>query len=328
MTEDAMTEDATSAERRPRSDVPKVDDARWQHRFAQVNGVQLHYVEAGAGPLVLLLHGFPELWYAWRHQMPALAAAGFHVVAPDLRGYNLSDKPHGVTEYAVEKLADDVHGLMLSLGAHRANVVGHDFGAGIAWAFAMRHPGALARLAILNGPHPVSMLRGLLDPRQLFRSWYMFFFQLPCLPERLARRNDFALLFAPFELLPEPARFTPEEREVYRQAFARPGALTAMINYYRAMFRPNGIPKLARVDAEVLVLWGEADPYLRPAVARPSPRWVPRAQVEVLPNVGHFIQHEAPAWVSERLIGFLSAPPGPSPAREAAPGRGKSHLNT
>jgi epoxide hydrolase 4 len=288
------------------AEAPAPDDPRWQHHFAEVNGVRLHYVEAGAGPLVLLLHGFPEFWYGWRRQILALAAAGFRVVAPDLRGYNLSDKPRGVAAYAMRTLVSDVQGLITHLGCSEASLIGHDWGAGIAWAFAMRHPSAVTRLGILNGPHPLSMLRALSRPSQLLKSWYMFFFQLPWLPERLASRDGHALLLAPYERLPPSARFTPAEKLAYRRAFAQPGASRAMIHYYRALFRPQGAVPLARIEAEVLVLWGEQDAYLDPALARPSPRWVPRARVERFPGVGHFIQHELPEQVNTRLIRFLN----------------------
>jgi pimeloyl-ACP methyl ester carboxylesterase len=288
------------------SEAPAENDPRWQHHFAKVNGVRLHYVAAGSGPLVLLLHGFPEFWYGWRRQILALAAAGFRVVAPDLRGYNLSDKPRGVAAYAMRTLVSDVQKLIAHLGCSEASLIGHDWGAGIAWAFAMRHPSAVTRLGILNGPHPLSMLLGLPRPSQLLKSWYMFFFQLPRLPERMARRNGYAILLEPYERLPPSARFTSAEKLAYRRAFGQPGALTAMIDYYRALFRPRGAVPLATIEAEVLVLWGEQDAYLGRALARPSPRWVPRARVEYYSGVGHFIQHEAPGQVNARLIRFLN----------------------
>src|SRR5919202_6066254 len=140
--------------------------------FVEVEpGVQLHYVEAGAGPLVVLLHGFPEFWFSWRRQLPALAAAGFRAVAPDLRGYNLSSKPRGLEAYRVGRLARDVARIIEQLGQQRAAVVGHDWGGGVAWAFAMRYPTLVERLVILNMPHPVRMLEGLRTLRQLGKSW-------------------------------------------------------------------------------------------------------------------------------------------------------------
>jgi pimeloyl-ACP methyl ester carboxylesterase len=300
--------DILRVERRARVTAPALDDARWRHAFADVNGVRLHYVEAAAaGPLVVLLHGFPEFWYAWRRQILPLAAAGFRVVALDMRGYNLSGKPRAVSAYAVRTLVEDLHALILSLGSARAHLVGHDWGAGVAWAFAMRHPEALARLAILNGPHPINLMKGLLNPLQLARSWYMFFFQLPRWPEYVARRNGYAVLLEPFRRLPARARWEPYEYEAYVEAFEQPGALRAMINYYRAMFRPGGAVSLRPIDAEVLILWGEQDAYLGRALARPNAHWVRRARVEYFPGAGHFIQHEAPELVNDQLIRFLSS---------------------
>lgn len=282
------------------------DDPSWQHQFVHVNGVRLHYVQAGSGPLVVLLHGFPEFWYAWRRQIPALAAAGFRVIAPDLRGYGLSDKPAPVEAYGLGSLVEDVRALIESTGARRASVVGHDVGAVVAWALAMQHPERVDRVCILNGPHPVRMLRGLLNPLQLVRSWYIFFFQLPQLPERVARRNDFELLLEPFARIPARRGWAPHELDAYRRAFEVPGALSAMINGYRAPLRGGPGVRPRPVDAPVYVLWGDRDPYLRRSLAHPGERWAPRARVEHLPHAGHFVQHEAPDLVNARLVAFLS----------------------
>ena len=265
----------------------------------------MHYVEAGAGPLVVLLHGFPEFWYAWRQQILQLAAAGFRVFAPDLRGFNLSAKPRGVRAYGLRAVVDDVQALIRSAGVARASLVGHDIGAGVAWALAMRHPAAVERLVTVNGPHPQRMLRGLLNPRQLLRSWYIFFLQLPWLPELVAGARDYALLLQPFASIPAAARWSPEEYEAYRHAFEQPGALHAMINYYRAMVRPTSAVRLQRIAAPVLVLWGDRDPYLGRSLARPSRSWVPRARVEYLAGVGHFVQHEQAELLNRRIVDFL-----------------------
>jgi epoxide hydrolase 4 len=294
-------------------------DTRIEHGFLTVNGVRLHYVEAGEGPLVVLLHGFPEFWYSWRRQIPALAAAGYRVVAPDLRGYNLSGKPAGVAAYGVRTLVEDVRALVSALGAERANIVGHDWGAGIAWVFAMLYPELLERLAVLNGPHPERFSSALRRPRQLLKSWYMFFFKLPRLPEYALSRHDYALLFEVFDELPPWARLTDEERAAYRAAFEQPGALHAAINYYRAMMRPNAVPPLARIEAEVLVLWGERDPYLGSELAVPSPEWVPRVRVEYTPTAGHFVHHARGSWVNERLIDFLALGVAGAPPRYHGP---------
>ena len=201
-----------------------------KHRYADLGDMRLHYVEAGEGPLVLLLHGFPQFWYEWRHQIPALVEAGFRVVAPDMRGYNLSDKPPGVGAYRVQVLARDVERLILACGEQTAAVVGHDWGAIVAWFAAMRYPERVGRLAILNVPHPARFLDGLLSPQQLLRSSYVFFFQIPWLPEEVIRAGNFTLLRSVLRRDPvRPGALTAEDIERYTEAMARPGVrLTTM----------------------------------------------------------------------------------------------------
>src|SRR4030081_3560527 len=158
--------------------------------YAEVGDVNLHYVEAGSGPLIVLLHGFPEFWFGWRLQIAPLAAAGFRVVAPDLRGYNLSSKPDGVKAYSADQLAGDVPGLIRERGAESALLVGHDWGGTVAWATAMNHPEVVDRLAILNAAHPRRLQQGLRSPHQLRKLWYFFFFATPGLPEDVVRLRD------------------------------------------------------------------------------------------------------------------------------------------
>ena len=210
--------------------------------YAEVNGIRLHYVEAGEGPLVVLLHGFPESWYSWRHQIPALADAGYHVVAPDMRGYNLSDKPRNWRQYDADTLAQDIAGLIRHFGDERAYLVGHDWGAAVAYFTAMRHPELLEKLAILNSPHPERMLSGLRTLRQLRKSWYMFFFQIPRLPEWLAARDNFSLGKRSLRA-DSPDAFSDSDLERYAQAWSQPGALTGMVNYYRAALRRSPVPQ-------------------------------------------------------------------------------------
>ena len=153
--------------------------------YADLDGVRLHYVSEGDGDPVVLLHGFPDFWYSWRNQIPALAEAGYRAIAPDMRGYNLSDKPHGVDQYSIEKLTGDVSALIRHLGYDQATVVGHDWGGIVAWYFAMQHQDQLDKLVILNAPHPLRVVDGFTNPRQWLKSWYVFLFQIPWLPERL-----------------------------------------------------------------------------------------------------------------------------------------------
>src|SRR4051794_28233442 len=205
--------------------------------YADLREVRLHYVEAGEGPLVVLLHGFPEFWYGWRHQIPALAERGFRVVAPDMRGYNRSSKPRGVAAYDVERLSGDIRELVRERGEERCFLAGHDWGAAVAYGTAGYHPDAVEKLAILNVPHPRRLLEGWRKhPKQLAKSWYMFFFQVPGLPERLASARS----FTGFQKSLDTAKlgaFTDEDRARYREAWAQPHAATAMINYYRAALR-------------------------------------------------------------------------------------------
>jgi pimeloyl-ACP methyl ester carboxylesterase len=282
------------------------------HRYADLGVVRLHYIEAGEGPLVLLLHGFPQFWYQWRHQILALVEAAFRVVAPDMRGYNLSDKPPGVQAYRVELLARDVERLIRTCGEGTATVVGHDWGAIAAWIAAMRHPGRVERLAILNVPHPTRSLDGLLSPMQLLRSSYMFFFQIPRLPEKVIRAGDFALLRSVFRSDPvQPEAFTAEDIERYIEAIAQPGALTASLNYYRALLRYPGETRalLKRVEAPVLVIWGERDRFLSRRLAEPPRLWVPNLmRVKRLPNASHWVAEDRPLEVNTLLLDFLRSP--------------------
>jgi epoxide hydrolase 4 len=296
-----------------------VTDIDLRHGYADLSEVRLHYVEAGPddGPAVVLLHGFPDFWYSWRHQIPALAAAGFRAIAPDMRGYNLSSKPTGVSAYQPRRLAADIRDLIRERGFERACVAGHDWGAAVAWVLAMAHPEAVERLAILNVPHPNRMLEALRRPgRQLGKSWYMFFFQLPWLPERAVRARDWRALRHGFEHDARPGAFTPADIDRYREAWSQPGAATATINYYRASMRrpPGRRPAdgggggLGPVTAPTLIIWGEHDRYLSSALAEPSRADVPGlAGVVRLPDASHWVQHDEPDRVSDLLIGHFKA---------------------
>jgi pimeloyl-ACP methyl ester carboxylesterase len=289
-----------------------------QHGNVDLGPVRLHLVEAGTGPLVVLLHGFPEFWYSWRRQIPALAAAGFRVVAPDMRGYNLSDKPRGLASYSGEALAGDIRGLVEALGEERAHVVGHDWGGQVTWQTAMRHPERVERIAILNVPHPARMIEGLRRPHQLVKSWYIFFFQLPRLAEAAFRMNDFAW---PRRLLrDDPAdedAFSEDDIERYVEAWSQPRAVESMIDYYRSAVRDpaalraflgrGGSLGLRTVEAPTLVIWGEPDIALSSELAEPDRRWVPNLdRVVPLPGESHWVQNDAPERVNELLLDFLS----------------------
>ncbi len=285
--------------------------------YADLGAVRLHYVEAGEGPLVVLLHGFPEFWFSWRFQIPALAAAGFRVVAPDMRGYNLSARPSGVAAYDIAGLAADVRDLIRERGAESAFLAGHDWGAAVAWATAMNHPEVVKRLAILNVPHPRRFLRGLRTPRQLVKSWYIVFFQLPWVPERLVRTRRWWFFRYGFEHDARPGAFTREDIDRYVEAWSQPGAAAATINYYRGVFRQppkRAEARLRQVDAPTLVIWGDRDRYLGAELAEPDASDVPNLdRVVHLPDASHWVHHDEPEQVTQLLADFFAAPAAGQP---------------
>lgn len=293
------------------------DGTALREGFADVgDGVRLHYVEAGDGPLIVLLHGFPEFWFGWRLQIPQLAEAGFRVVAPDMRGYNLSSRPKSVKAYDTHQLASDVRDLVHERGAESALLVGHDWGGTVAWATAMDHPEVVDRLAILNAAHPRKLSQGLHHPGQLRKSWYFFFFDLPGLPESVVHANNWHF-FRHFLDDARPA-YTPEEIDRYVEAWSQPGAATGMINYYRSSVRQS--PKRAEAElhpikAPTLVIWGQRDRYLGQDLAEPDHDDVPNLdRVERLPDASHWVHHDESERVNELLIDFFG------PARSSRDG--------
>jgi epoxide hydrolase 4 len=281
--------------------------------YAEVADQRLHYVEAGDGPLIVLLHGFPEFWYGWRHQIKPLAAAGFRVLAPDMRGYNLSSKPDKVSAYDTEQLTADISGLIRERGADSAMLVGHDWGGSVAWATAMQHPEVVERLAILNAAHPRKLSQGLHHPGQLRRSWYFFFFDLPELPEEVVRADNWRF-FRHFLRDARPGAFTEQDTDRYVEAWSQPGAASAMINYYRNSVRQppkRAEAQLRPIQAPTLVIWGEDDRYLGSDLAEPEHDDVPNLDhVEYLPNASHWVHHDEPERVTQLLADFfaLAAP--------------------
>jgi pimeloyl-ACP methyl ester carboxylesterase len=276
--------------------------------YADVGDVRLHYVEAGEGPLVVLLHGFPEFWYGWRLQIAPLAAAGFRVVAPDMRGYNLSSRPDGVQAYDTDHLTADIRGLIQERGAQSALLVGHDWGGSVAWATAMKYPEVVDRLAILNAAHPRKLSQGLHHPGQLRKSWYFFFFDLPGLPEAVVQADRWHF----FRHFLHDARppYTPAEMDRYVEAWSQPGAAAGMINYYRSSVRQS--PKdaeaaLRPISAPTLVIWGQLDSYLGPELAEPEHDDVPNLdRVERLADASHWVHHDEAERVTQLLASFFA----------------------
>ena len=283
----------------------------YEHDFIQTNGITLHTVMAGPkdGPLVILLHGFPEFWYGWRRQIPALAEAGFRVWAPDQRGYNLSDKPRGIDAYHLEHLAGDVGGLIEASGQKRVFLVGHDWGAVVAWYFALIAPERLRHLAILNVPHPHVMRQHLLsDPRQMSRSTYVAYFQLPWLPEAMLGARSWQTLAQTMKKSSLPGAFTDGDLELYRAAWAKPRAMTSMLNWYRALGRlATATLPPEYVTTPTTIVWGKKDFALRSVMAEESAALCGSAELHWLPENTHWVQHEAAARVNDILIHRLSS---------------------
>jgi epoxide hydrolase 4 len=288
-----------------------------RHGYAQIGSVRLHYAEHGSGDrLVIMLHGFPECWYSWRHQLVALGDH-YHLVALDMRGYNLSDKPPRVADYRIELLIDDVLGLVRHFGAREAAIVGHDWGAGVAWALAQRHPEYVWKLAALQVP-PLRAWRDNLTVQQALRSWYMLFFQIPRLPEWLMSVRDFALVERTFkDTVARPGTFTDADIAVYKKALRESFALTAAINYYRANFgsffrrKRQAAEEMndERVRVPTLFIYGEQDQAVIPETVRGVGRYIDAPYSEVrIKTSAHWVQNEAVEEVNTALRSFLDAP--------------------
>lgn len=281
-------------------------------RFARIstNGISLNVAQAGPadGPLVILLHGFPEFWYGWSKHIPALATAGYRVWAPDQRGYNTSDKPPGVRDYRLDELARDIVGLIEAAGCERAIVVGHDWGGAVAWWLASSFPERLQRLVIINVPHPLVLRRLLMtSPRQMLRSWYMFLMQLPGLPEWSAARGEWSNLFQGMRNSSLPGTFTDADFAIYREAWSQPGAMTGMLNWYRAMFRHGAArPRHSRIHAPTLVLWGAKDRFIGREGAERSLLLCNHVRLDLFEHNTHWLQHEEPAEITRRIVEFAA----------------------
>jgi epoxide hydrolase 4 len=288
--------------------VDQIDTAAYA-TFIRANGLRFYTVIAGPrdAPLALLLHGFPETWYSWRHQIPQLVQAGYRVVAMDQRGYNLSEKPWGIEAYRTAHLVSDVREMIWTLGYERATIVGHDWGGVVAWRLAMAHPEAVEKLVVMNAPHPGAYARALRAGwEQRLKSWYVFFFQIPRLPEALLSFSPQATARLFFQRTAvRQGAFSDADLEVMATALAQPGAMGAMINWYRAAVRyPTGRP--ARViDTPTLLLWAEDDVALDKSLTDNLEDWVSNLDIHYIPNCGHWVQNEAPDEVNHRLLAFL-----------------------
>ncbi len=278
------------------------------------SGLNMRVARAGEGALIVMLHGFPECWYSWRHQIRALAPH-FECVAPDLRGYGDTDAPIGVENYALEKLVDDVADLVHACGRERAVIVAHDWGGAIAWATAMRRPEVVERLVVMNCPHLKNFAENLrANPRQMLRSWYILFFQIPWIPERLLRARSFAMLTRAIrDSAVQKSAFTEEDLSHYREAFRNPYSVTAAINYYRALVRSNLRRSAAgdwmdrKISAPTMVIWGEQDVALgKELTYGMEARFEGPLEINYVPDSGHWVQQEKPLLVNDYLLKFLA----------------------
>jgi epoxide hydrolase 4 len=275
----------------------------------KTNGIHLHVVQAGpkSGVPVLLLHGFPEHWRCWIRQIPALAAAGCRVIVPDQRGYNLSDKPKGIKNYRVEELTKDILGLIDALEYEKINLVGHNWGALVAWKMAIQHPEKLHRLGIINVPHPAVIKRFLQrDLEQIRRSLYVLFFQLPWLPEIILRAGNWRVAASGLRRSGRHYAFTDEDIAKYKEAWSQPGAMTAMLNWYRAAVRhPPEITNGMQVHVRTLILWGVQDFALSRRMARPTLDYCDDGNLIFFPDATHWVQREEADEVNRHLVEFL-----------------------
>lgn len=285
----------------------------YEHTYLQINDqIRLHIVLAGPadGKPVLLLHGFPEFWYGWRNQIMALAAKGYRVIAPDQRGYNLSSAPKDVAAYGLEDLSQDVIAILDHYGIQKVFLAGHDWGAAVAWTVAILHPERVEKLAILNVPHPAVMTRTLTkSPRQMLKSWYIVFFQIPGLADWLMSRNNFAGIIGMLKASGKPSTFSADDLAEYRKAYANSGGLTGMINWYRALvrFRPN-IKGKSRLEMPVRILWGKQDLALSAEMAEDSLKLCKNGELIFFENATHWVQHDEAEAVTKNLLDFFKQP--------------------
>lgn len=291
-----------------------IPETRWfmeseiRFSFQKTNGITLHVAEAGPleGPLVVLLHGFPEFWYGWRHQIDALAQAGYHVLAPDQRGYNKSDKPPGRSAYHLDQLALDVVGLVENTGAKSFALIGHDWGSAVGWRLAAKFNSKMARFISMSAPHSAVWLEAIRTiPAQRKKSWYVGVFRLPWLPEFLMRLQNYKALAAAMRETKRPEACTEQDLVEYRRAWSTPGALTAMLNWYRAVQAKEAAQKPEKlIDVPAQILWGNDDKFGVPQLAEMSCQLCSHATVHHL-DATHWIQHDEPDQVNQLILNFL-----------------------
>lgn len=278
-----------------------------EEKYYPVNSIRLHAMEAGDrnGEVLLFLHGFPEFWWGWRNQIEYFAGKGYRVVVPDQRGYNLSDKPADKRAYRLQHCTNDIAALAKQLGSDRIYLVGHDWGGAVAWSLAIHYPELLKKLIVLNLPHPQVMKQSpLYLPKQILKSWYIGFFQLPGLPETILSFNHFQLLKKSMQTSSHPGTFSEGDMRQYKKAWQQPGAFTAMINWYRAIRYSNpGLDK--EVQVPTLLIWGKQDRALSHEMAQPSIDKCANGRLEMIDDATHWLQHEKAARVNLLIEEFI-----------------------
>ena len=280
----------------------------WQHGFVKTNGINLHYVSEGSGKLMLMLHGFPEFWYSWRHQIEEFSG-DYHTVALDLRGYNDSDKPEPQQAYQMSEFIEDIKGVITGLGYRDCILVAHDWGGAIVWYFAYAYSEMVEKLIVLNIFYLAKFAQGLRTSEQLLKSWYIFAFQIPWLPEFLFQLNDYQAIKEAFSgMAVDKTAFSQADLNAYRDAAAKPGALTAMVNYYRGIFSSlfqNEFQEWQILDIPTLTIWGEEDTALGKELTYGTEAYVKDWQIKYIPHCSHWVQQEQPALVNSYLRQFL-----------------------
>lgn len=285
------------------------DASGLRHQFTDLGEVTLHLVEAGkeSDPPLVLLHGFPEFWYSWRHQFRPLADAGYHVIAPDQRGYNLSDKPREVQAYSLDRLAEDVIHLIEAMGHESAILIGHDWGAAVAWWVTIKYPDFVEKAVILNVPHPIVMRRyARRSLEQQLRSLYIAFFQIPWLPEFVLRLNNWQAARQMMLASSRADTYSDADLQQYVRAWSQPWAMHSMINWYRAAVRERTarLPDL-RVHVPVRIIWGVQDVALSAELASLSLEMCNDADLHFIPEATHWVQHDEAERVNHLILDFI-----------------------
>lgn len=281
--------------------------SKYESQYIEVNGLNFHVKVAGSegGELVVLLHGFPEFWYGWKNQIDVLADKGYRVVVPDQRGYNKSGKPEGVSEYHIDKLGRDVVDIIHHFNQDSAIIIGHDWGGAVGWHLASTKPEAVKKFIAINIPHPAVMPEVMKrHPKQIFKSLYILFFQIPKLPEKFLSIGNYKYMERALKQSSNKNTFSEADLKEYQNAWSREGALTGMLNWYRTA--PVSLNSLERkVKVPVQIIWGVGDQFLSKELAEASFKLLESGNIAWIENATHWVNHEQPEMVNRHIIRFL-----------------------